>query len=94
MAGPLANSTNRYRVTLKDPTGAGVLGVTVTLTVANSAGTIVINNVSVTSLGSGIYEYVSTAGAITTAGTYTAKWNAVDATAKVWHHEEQFVVSL
>lgn len=93
MAGALANSTNRLRVTLKDQNSALVTGATVTLTVKDPTAAVVINNVSVPEVGTGIYEYIAAPAAWVTDGTFTAIWNAVDASARVWHHEEQFVVA-
>lgn len=94
MAAPLANSTNRLRVTLTDQNLAAVNNATVTVVLTKPDGTSGLASTSVPFVSNGVYELVVGPNVLTVNGTWTATWNAVDGGGRTWHHVELFIVTL
>lgn len=86
-----ALSDNLYSITLKR-NSQPILTATVTLSVSSPDGVVRVNSVTVPHIAAGVYTYSAAPSTAPMTGTYTATWNAVDATNKTLNRVEPFVV--
>lgn len=88
---PKAKSTNVLRVTLKTEDNQPVNSATVTLTVKDPQGSVLLNGVAVPFVSNGLYRYKAASSVFQTTGEHKAIWNGTSA-GDDWHSEEFFTV--